>query len=84
MSLHTEAEPYKPWRRQYPLLEIQNEHALVFNNASLNIVGDRERNPYTPARNMISNYQGEELALKGPLHFDFNQGPGLHWWIQEH
>lgn len=76
ISLHTEPEPYKPWRTQAPLLGIQNLNSLVINNATYNITGDRERNPYTPGENMISNYFGKGLKLNDPENFDFSPLPG--------
>lgn len=76
ISLHTEPEPYKPWRKQAPLLEIQNLNSIVINNAAFNIVGDRERNPFTPTENMIANYLGKDLKLKDPIHSDFSPIPG--------
>jgi hypothetical protein len=64
ISMHTEPEPYKPWRTQAPLLEVQNRNSKIFNNATFNISGDRERNPYTPAENLQTNFYGKEKELK--------------------
>ncbi len=76
ISLHTETEPYKPWRYQLPLLEVQNLNSIVFNNAAFNIVGDRERNPFTPAENLKGNYLGKDFKLNNPEQFNFTPAPG--------
>lgn len=76
ISLHTEPEPLKPWRKQIPLLEIQNQNTIAANNASFNIVGDRERNPFTPAKNLITNFTGVKLILNNPEKYDFSLPAG--------
>lgn len=76
ISLHTEKEPYKPWRKQAPLLEIQNLNSIIINNAAFNIVGDRARNPFTPAENMKSNYLGKDFNLIDPDKFNFTPAAG--------
>ncbi len=64
VNLHTMAEPKKPWRRQHPLMPVQNEHSLIANNASLNITGDNRGRPYRPEKNLVTNFPppGESLA----------------------
>jgi hypothetical protein len=76
ISLHTVKEPYKPWRYQVPLLEVQNPHSRVFNNAAHIISGDAKRTPFTPEENLVSNYYGKELMLTNPEQFDFTPAPG--------
>lgn len=76
ISLHTEPEPYKPWRKQAPLLEIQNLSSLIINNAAFNITGDRQRTPFTPSENLVTNYLGKDFNLSDPDHYDFTPKPG--------
>ena len=76
ISLHVEPEPFKPWRNQAPLLEIQNLSSLVINNAAFNISGDRQGNPFTPEKNLQSNYLSKDLGLKDPDNFDFSPREG--------
>jgi hypothetical protein len=71
ISLHTTAEPKKPWRDQWPLLEKQNVHSAIANNAALTITGAASGTPYAFKENMANNYQGKDLRLADPAHFDF-------------
>ena len=76
LRIHTRKEPYKPWRLQMPLLEIQNQNSKIYNNAALNITGDPTRTPFTPKENLVTNYYGKELMLTDPDNFDFTPAPG--------
>ena len=76
ISLHTEPEPYKPWRVQAPLLEVQNLNSMVINNVAYNIVGDRERNPFTPEENLITNHLGKDAGLKDHVNKNFMPADG--------
>ena len=76
ISMHTEKEPYKPWRFQKPLLEVQNLNSRIANNAALNISGDRKKRPFTPQENLHTNYFGADLMLTDPANFDFSPLPG--------
>ena len=71
VNLQTTPEPKKPWREQWPLLEKQNEHSLIANNAALTITGDNKGAPYGFAQNLFNNYQGKDLRLTNPAQFDF-------------
>jgi hypothetical protein len=76
ISMHTEKEPYKPWRFQMPLLEVQNLNSHIANNAALNISGDRKRTPFTPEENLLTNFYGKVLLLADPGNFDFTPAEG--------
>lgn len=71
ISLHTEKEPYKFWRKQAPLLERQNLDTLAFNNIAFNIVGDRKRTPFEPNANLAANFFERALPLENPAQFRF-------------
>lgn len=72
ISMHTEPEPYKPWREQAPLLPVQNQNSMIFNNIALNIVGDRKRTPFPFVENLSTNYYEKTLPLSDPENFDFS------------
>lgn len=76
ISLHTEPEPYKWWREQFPLLKVQNEHSLVFNNAAATITGDRTGAPLPEGPNVSHNFTDDNLELRDPKHLDFSPKPG--------
>lgn len=71
INLHTEPEPKKPWRKQWPLLEIQNQHSTIANNAAQTITGSNKGTPFEFARNLANNNQGDDLRLVDPAQFDF-------------
>ncbi len=71
VNLPTTPEPRKYWRDQWPLLDKQNLHSVIANNAALTITGDNKGTPYAFAQNMANNYQGKDLLLMDPAHFDF-------------
>ena len=71
ISLHTEPEPYKWWRKQFPLLKVQNVNSVVFNNAAATITCDRRGTPFPAGPNISHNFQGEHLDLCDPGNLDF-------------
>ena len=72
IAMPVRPEPVKPWRRQHPLLQVQNANSEVFNNAARTIVGDQgRRTPFPPGRNLADNYSGEALKLVDPHRLDF-------------
>ena len=76
VNLHTVPEPKKPWRDQWPLLDKQNLHSTIANNAARTITGDNKGTPYKFAQNLANNYQGKDLLLVDPVHFDFRPQAG--------
>jgi hypothetical protein len=69
----TRAEPKKPWRKQFPLLEVQNANSLFVNNAVGNIVW---RGTPLPANDNVSHNVAFERQpasswLMDPAHMDF-------------
>ena len=75
ISLHVAPEPKKWWRQQFPLLEVQNAHSLIADNAALTITGDARGTPFRFAENLDHNYQGRDPGLVDPAHFDFRPRP---------
>ncbi len=75
INLHTGPEPKKPWRKQHPLLPVQNEHSLVANNAARTITGDSRGTDYPFEANLVTNYQGEDLKLVDAARCDFRPRP---------
>lgn len=76
VNLHTTPEPKKPFRdHQWPLLERQNQHSTIANNAARTITGDNQGTPYGLAENLANNYQGDDLRLMDPAQFDFRPQP---------
>jgi len=71
VNLHTGKEPEKWWRKQFPLLPVQNANSLIANNAALTITGHNRGTPYPFAENLVNNFQGEDLKLVDPDHYDF-------------
>jgi hypothetical protein len=71
VNLHVEPEPKKPWRNQWPLLEVQNQNSRIANNAAITITGSNSGSPYPFGDNMEHNYQGLHLGLVNPAHHDF-------------
>jgi len=77
IALPTRAEPVKPWRRQFPLLERQNQNSEVFNNVARTIVcnqGNRESFP--PGKQLSNNYTGETPDLVDAQNLDFRPKKG--------
>ncbi|MFW6161818.1 MAG: hypothetical protein ACODAJ_03560 [Planctomycetota bacterium] len=73
--LFRKAEPRKPWRKQYPLLETQNAHSEIANNAAARIIADRRRDQPLSAK-AHHNYTGDDPKLCDPQHLDFRPAPG--------
>jgi len=71
IDLNTTPEPKKPWRKQHPLLPVQNEHSLIANNAARTITGDSRGTDYPFQANLVTNYQGEDLKLVAAARGDF-------------
>jgi hypothetical protein len=71
VNLHTDREPEKWWRKQFPLLPVQNANSLIANNAALTIAGDNKGMPYPFEKNLLANYQGRDLKLVDPAGMDF-------------
>ena len=71
VNLHTAKEPEKWWRKQFPLLPVQNANSLIANNAALTITGHNKATPYPFAENLVNNFQGKDLELVDPRHYDF-------------
>jgi len=61
LLIPTKAEPKKPWRKQFPLLQVQNANSLFCNNLVGNIVW---RNEPLPASDRITH--NLELKTKKP------------------
>ncbi|TKG96865.1 hypothetical protein EYV94_00080 [Puteibacter caeruleilacunae] len=72
ISMHTMPEPHKPWLKQAPLLTVQNENSLIFNNLAFNIVGDRKKTAYQYLSNLSTNYNEKILPLVDPENFNFS------------
>jgi hypothetical protein len=71
------AEPEKVWRKQFPLLEKQNQNSLQVNNAVHTMRAGRRSGDETRLAGTVShNYTGEELKLADPEAFDFRPAPG--------
>jgi len=71
INLHVVPEPKKWWRKQYPLLAVQNAHSTIFNNAALTITGNNRGAPFPAGENVTHNYQGRDPGLADPARFDF-------------
>ncbi len=77
ISLHTQAEPKKPWRKQWPLLEEQNAHSVIKNNAAPGITSHWKGAPFPDAPERVShNYTGGDMQLVDRAHRDFRPAPG--------
>lgn len=71
IDLHTMPEPKKPWRKQYPLLKVQNANSELVNNAAQTLTGNIRGKPFPFAEHMANNYQGAELKLVDLNAWDF-------------
>ncbi|MBN1341948.1 MAG: right-handed parallel beta-helix repeat-containing protein [Phycisphaerae bacterium] len=76
ISLHTQPEPKKPWRKQWPLLKTQNAHSEILNNAALTITGHVKGTPFPAGKNIGNNYQGKDPQLVNPNELDFRPRSG--------
>ncbi len=72
LNMPTRPEPRKPWRKQFPLLEVQNSHSEIFNNAARTCYANRSRQtPFPAGANFADNYAGPDPGLMDPAHLDF-------------
>ena len=71
VALHVRGEPRKPWRKQWPLLEKQNVHSEIRNNAARTITGDNQGTPFPEGPNVGPNCLDKSLDLVDPGRFDF-------------
>jgi hypothetical protein len=72
LHLPTVPEPKKPWRKQAPLLPVQNENSLIANNAARTIIGGKARGQrYRFQKNLVTNCQERDLKLADPAGLDF-------------
>ncbi|MGD8239354.1 MAG: right-handed parallel beta-helix repeat-containing protein [Armatimonadota bacterium] len=76
ISLHTMAEPKKPWRRQFPLLPAQNVNSEIFNNAALTITSNPRGAAFPEGENVQRNYSDRDIALADPQNLDFRPAAG--------
>jgi len=77
IAMPTRTEPTKAWRKQHPLLEVQNANSPIFNNAARTINGNQsKRTPFPFAECLGNNYKGEALGLVDPAKWDFRPGTG--------
>ena len=68
-------EPKKPWRKQFPLLKVQNRNSEIANNCAV-IRGGRGRRARPVSARSSHNYQGQGPMLADPAHLDFRPRPG--------
>ena len=73
--LFARTEPTKPWRKQYPLLKVQNARSEVANNCAPRILSDRRRKSPMSAKTH-HNYTGAQPMLRDPEHLDFRPAAG--------
>jgi len=76
ISLHRAPEPKKWWRKQHPLLNVQNEHSTIFNNAALTITGDQRGKPFPESKNVANNWREKRLDLAAKAGLDFRPRAG--------
>jgi hypothetical protein len=71
ISLHRAAEPKKWWRKQHPLLKVQNANSTIFNNAAVTITGNQRGEPFPRSENVAGNCPQKDLKLVAPDKLDF-------------
>ena len=71
INLHNMDEPKKSWRKQYPLLPVQNQNSRIVNNAARTICGDNRGQPYKFPNNMSHNYTGNRPMIEDVETFRF-------------
>ncbi|MFQ5808064.1 MAG: right-handed parallel beta-helix repeat-containing protein [Armatimonadota bacterium] len=76
ISLHTAPEPKKPWRKQFPLLPVQNANSEIFNNAALTITSNARGAPFPEGENLHNNYGDRDLVLENRERLDFRPAAG--------
>jgi len=73
--LRSQAEPKKPWRKQWPLLKVQNANTECFNNVGRKISSSHARlQPLIGEHG--NNYTGPTPMLVDPEHLDFRPREG--------
>ena len=72
IRLDSVPEPEKLWRKQWPLLQVQNEHSETYNNCAADIRGWRKEG-VPPGGKAADNFVGE---LVDPGQFDFRPKKG--------
>jgi len=76
IAMPVRAEPRKPWRRQHPLLKVQNANSQIFNNAARTVVGNQgRRTPFPPGDNLANTYRGADPGLVDVGKWDFRPRP---------
>ncbi len=82
IMLFGNAEPKKPWRKQWPLLEVQNMNSLAFNNLGT-IRGNRSYDPIDYPGSAFNNTTAKgsdpKELFKNPDQFDFRPVNGSPW-----
>jgi len=76
ISLHTAAEPKKAWRKQFPLLPVQNVHTEIRNNVAPAITCNGKGDPFPPGPNVSNNFLDSDPQLVDPRGFDFRPREG--------
>ena len=76
ISLHRAPEPKKWWRKQHPLLTVQNANSTIVNNAALTITGDQRGKPFPEGSNVANNCRQKDLKLVDPGKLDFRPQAG--------
>jgi hypothetical protein len=71
INLHNTPEPEKWWRKQYPLLPVQNQNSQIANNVARTICGDNRGRPYRFRDNLSHNYTGDRPMLEDVERFRF-------------
>ena len=71
INLHNAAEPEKWWRKQHPLLEVQNAHSRIANNVARTVCGDNRGTPFRFPENMSSNFTGDRPLLANVKAMEF-------------
>ena len=65
-------EPVKPWRRQFPLLKVQNANSRIYNNVARTVVSNQsKRTPYPPGDNLANTYSEADPGLVDSANWDF-------------
>jgi len=75
ISLHTAPEPKKAWRKQHPLLPVQNANSLIVNNAARTITANQRGKPFGQSKNVQNNCPAADLKLVAPDKLDFRPRP---------
>ena len=73
--LRDQPEPEKPWRKQWPLLEVQNENTEAYNNCAGTATSGLWDGPPLKCR-QGNNYWGGQPRLADPGNCDFRPGQG--------